>query len=531
VRWPWQNSTNDAPTSAPRGESAPSPAGWAFFPPIQRIVGDQPTLTRTDGFTRSLPAWGNPSFMGDMGHLVSSDGPSGVLDADGGGLGAPQLTAYTPELPLLRPARQPESPLSSPEPAGEDDTQPESEVAPVLHRPRNPAVQRDFLEAQGQETPQVSPLPAALPLAIPPRVDQTPALETDESSENIPEPHEPPRALSPVQDSVRQGSAPAGRSSVDPRFNDNATNDGFATVVSLPTARPLQRRADETASRPIVNEPGQRKLGLGSPLYTGGKASEPADIAAPIQRTVGGELPLVSQHGDEPAGETGLENASTPDADTESPTHGRHPEGEPIRSSAVAWPPDAASGSTVGVLSAQRLVTAGLERPLLARPSVPQRDLASTALRAGERPPRATGVVQRATALAPGTPSTPTRRGSIEAFARQDTSPASVQRNFGGLPLALPGESALHNAASSAESAATGAAHSAVSAAERAAAPVENAVAGATKEAAATIAGSSAESPQDVDALADKLMIPLLRRFKSEMLLDRERRGLRTDAF
>jgi hypothetical protein len=45
--------------------------------------------------------------------------------------------------------------------------------------------------------------------------------------------------------------------------------------------------------------------------------------------------------------------------------------------------------------------------------------------------------------------------------------------------------------------------------------------------AAATNAG--APSPAQLEELARRLVAPLSRRLKAEMLLDRERRGLRTD--
>ena len=47
-------------------------------------------------------------------------------------------------------------------------------------------------------------------------------------------------------------------------------------------------------------------------------------------------------------------------------------------------------------------------------------------------------------------------------------------------------------------------------------------------QAAAPRAPASAD---ELDALAGKLMGPIVRRLKSELLLDRERRGMRIDAF
>jgi hypothetical protein len=45
------------------------------------------------------------------------------------------------------------------------------------------------------------------------------------------------------------------------------------------------------------------------------------------------------------------------------------------------------------------------------------------------------------------------------------------------------------------------------------------------------VAAGAAGAGEDVDALAQRLFPPMLRRFKNELLLDRERRGVRTDAW
>jgi hypothetical protein len=41
--------------------------------------------------------------------------------------------------------------------------------------------------------------------------------------------------------------------------------------------------------------------------------------------------------------------------------------------------------------------------------------------------------------------------------------------------------------------------------------------------------GAPAVTPEQLEELAKRLTGPLIRRIKAEMLLDRERRGLRTD--
>ena len=59
---------------------------------------------------------------------------------------------------------------------------------------------------------------------------------------------------------------------------------------------------------------------------------------------------------------------------------------------------------------------------------------------------------------------------------------------------------------------------------------VRSTAAGATAGATGAAAAAGAHSPAELDALAKQLVEPLSRRIKAEMLLDRERRGQRSDA-
>ncbi len=58
---------------------------------------------------------------------------------------------------------------------------------------------------------------------------------------------------------------------------------------------------------------------------------------------------------------------------------------------------------------------------------------------------------------------------------------------------------------------------------------VQTAAAPAAAPGAAGAGGGAASATGDVDALAQKLFPAVLRRMKAELLLDRERRGVRTD--
>lgn len=53
--------------------------------------------------------------------------------------------------------------------------------------------------------------------------------------------------------------------------------------------------------------------------------------------------------------------------------------------------------------------------------------------------------------------------------------------------------------------------------------------AAATGPAGKQATGAPAVTPEQLEELAKRLTGPLIRRIKAEMLLDRERRGLRTD--
>lgn len=62
-------------------------------------------------------------------------------------------------------------------------------------------------------------------------------------------------------------------------------------------------------------------------------------------------------------------------------------------------------------------------------------------------------------------------------------------------------------------------------------APGGSAAPAAGGAAGAGSAGADASTPEQIEALAGKLLNPMLRRIKSELLLDRERHGLRTDSW
>jgi hypothetical protein len=575
MRWPWQAADRDAGDAEgqPRDDT-PSPAGWAFLPPLSRTVGDQPTLTRTDSFTRSLPAWGNPSFMGPMSHLVSMDGPSGILDADGAGLGEPQETAYTPELPLPPRAAL----VAGPATEEADDESAEPESSPAASGPRADASRAVAPGADssvpGSPVLSSSPIASAapiqrlavgdVPLASPrpvPGGNERPlplagaASATAASAQTFPS-AETEGAPEPA--AFAQG-APA-RSAADPRFNDGATNDGIATFVSLPSSRPLQRASESPAPRHSADSSSARRFGLGQPIRPGAPADAVQDrmragiqsadapalpLAGPLAASAESEPSSTSVEPREPEGNLPEESTSPGQVGSGPTTPFRPAPGGALTGRTAA--PRAGSGPahlpTVGLLSLQRLGTAGLGK------SMTSRAVASTAFSGqGTRTVVSRGVQQWAMPGAAGSPVDSGGAGSESAdsrvlagmaFATQSRGGAepgsargirALQRDVGDLPLAAPAESGVRDVVLQAESTGVDGSSDPAPAAQPAVAPVASdaAVAGGPAPAAGA---SGPQSPQDVDALAEKLLGPLLRRIKSEMLLDRERRGLRTDAF
>src|SRR5262245_16765178 len=111
MRWPWSRrpAEPDPPEAAQRAvvPSAPPAMGWAFLPPIQRLLAAPiPSITRPEAFPAELPAWRSPAFTGPATHAVVDVAPGGVIDADGDGLGRPTPSPVAaPELTLLPPPR------------------------------------------------------------------------------------------------------------------------------------------------------------------------------------------------------------------------------------------------------------------------------------------------------------------------------------------------------------------------------------------------------------------------------------------
>jgi hypothetical protein len=98
--WPWQRKSEPAAPSPAAGDHevvrAPR-ADWRHLDPIQRVISDPPLINPVQRFSGSLTAWQDPSFLAPLAHVVHADEPSGVI---------PQLATPVPaaDLPLAIPS-------------------------------------------------------------------------------------------------------------------------------------------------------------------------------------------------------------------------------------------------------------------------------------------------------------------------------------------------------------------------------------------------------------------------------------------
>jgi len=98
--WPWQRRSSPVTVDRPRA----SPAGWAFLPPLQRQVSDEPPLMLAPTFESWLPTRAAPQRMGSMGHLVAPGAPAGTIAGTTAQLGAPVQRAIAADLTLRPPS-------------------------------------------------------------------------------------------------------------------------------------------------------------------------------------------------------------------------------------------------------------------------------------------------------------------------------------------------------------------------------------------------------------------------------------------
>ena len=95
--WPWQRGSRAEHATAVIPRRAPE---WPSVPAIQRVVSPLHPVAPRDAFAASLTSWRDPRFLAPLGHVVSSDAPSGVIHRLVEPAGVPDGRADGPSLPL-----------------------------------------------------------------------------------------------------------------------------------------------------------------------------------------------------------------------------------------------------------------------------------------------------------------------------------------------------------------------------------------------------------------------------------------------
>lgn len=488
------------PSPSPSAPSAPATSGrrLGLGPPLRAgatEAGSTPVVQRADG-TPASPAARTPSPAGD----ARSAGERQVRMPDSGA--AARSAGAAPDAAATWSPISPD-PLDTPRPLVEA-----AGALPLVNRP-GVGSGGEFVESgvDDAEPPEVS------------------AEEPSASAELGPEPSAPliaQRALQPMLAAVT-GAGPVARRS------------RAVAVVSDPPA--VQRsEASPRPDAPATNPPGE-PAGAAA-----GSAATPARgaVLGWIQRLVATGAPNAARHTPtvQPSAQTPAAAAPTSPSQA-SPSHSgaerpvaqrvqirRASAGMPAHSTDVHALAEGAGEmhrlAESTPLAASDSLVASASPVTSAMPAMPPTPMASTPTRATvSRAVSRTAAGPAAPSIAPP-PARPRAPLPVAVAVAAAGAEPVVQREAeaSAAPAAAP-EPIETSPATSATTSTAEPASSAV--------PEAMATAAATASAAGVAAAPDTTSPAAIETLAGQLYGPLVRRLKSELLLDRERRGLRID--
>ncbi len=590
MRWPWTAWPSTAQTATkqedrddgPVVEESPRPMGWAFSPPLTGVISEPPTVLQATRFATTLPAWSSPRFLGELSHLSSAEAPSALV----GDLvpGRPHESAPVVDLSLraralaapMRPAMRAIGDVPRSEPtlvrgasggdpgrsvpvqrlvdagAVQGTAVPESLVqeSAVVAGPQAISEllddsaadeQRPLLGAERTADADAAPAPAPV---------QRDAVETPRRL-GLGAPLSPIAGVVPVASFPHEVAAPTahvlqdlplpafpGESRLAPTGTRGGPSEALGTVDIVPETASETEKEVPSASAELLHE-----------------AERPAELVLALQRShesIDAELPtreLLGVHpltvpaaaGVRPAasavvGARVLAPAAPPlprnlQRETTSPTGARSVSVSriPFTPSMPAVPamPAVPSIPTLPSMPTMPSLPSTADLPSMpSAPSIPGMPTLGSLPSAGAIPRMGSG---------PGMPSLPLAPSAAGLAEAARASAGSAARSLTGRAegLVSSGESAIDGARSSATEAVDAARDVGGSAAHGAheAASAAGGAAAAGGGAAAALGGAAASlSPEALDKLVAKIAPPLLRRLKSELIQDRERRGLRTDA-
>jgi hypothetical protein len=338
--WPWRKPEAEPPAPPPvaaHDDVVRAPrADWRLVGPIQRVISEPPLINPVQRFSGSLAAWQDPSFLAPLAHVVAAEEPSGLIPQIATPVPAADLPLATP--PAAPTSARPVQRLASI--AGPAPSTVDTATASAADRPPTsvfrsaPVVQR----AQDSGPTGRIEMPTALTLhAVPaPAAAPAPVVQRHADHDHEAEPDVPTvaqRTADEMTVSRHADEAPpdeVAQTSADPVYAQLLSADPPSTLPpSTPSAEPAPSTPSGTDDLPVATPPAStpsRRLGLGEPLVGG----------VPIQRTVAPtptpapatSLPLA------PTGRSGIAEIRVPPPASpepvEAPTLGALPPAHPV---------------------------------------------------------------------------------------------------------------------------------------------------------------------------------------------------------
>lgn len=580
--WPWRRGRESKSSPIPVWTPGDQ---WRSVPPIQRLVPDHPLVNPVSRFTSSLASWQNPSLLAPLGHSVDAAGPSGVVSD----LWPRAVSTVTGSGPVVRravasPEAVPEVEVRPAEPTAESAVEAvagpagrssvESTVDPVPEPvvpevvipgpvPGVPSPAAAEVDVRPRELPVVRDAPAPPSTSVQrieelglPEPAPVPALEpstTDEVAELLGVCQDDPRDEPETQQAPELPQATESGQAREPGPPDPVPDlpTPGPPVADRPNASPERPAPGPVAQRAMDTPPPVRKLGLGAPIVSSAPGTPPPVVPAepvmptvhsdPVQRSV--EAPRVSrpaeavlehplpQPAELPPPAVPVTKQATPPVVVSRLVGDRSPVAVEHAASTVHT-----EQSEPGIIDPPSPVVPTVSRvsttetpPVLARPDsaipnpvtvsrtvvglgVPSVAAAPLPIQRSSHVPSVSGSAPHL--AAPSVVPSPTVIAAPEmppVVQRQDSDPAPTDVAVPEVPAAAP-ESPPPEAAAPAPPSATAAAP---------AAPGTPGAPGAP--------GAPGQAGQEPEELLKKLFDPLLRRLKTELRLDRERRGALTD--
>ncbi|MFD8009278.1 hypothetical protein [Streptomyces sp. NPDC058955] len=246
------------------------------MPPLQRTLGAPTLVTDPSAFERGLPTRQPTALSTPLGHLISAEAPSGLVQ----GVTTPvQRAASVVEFPVRDGAR----PAASAAPS----TSPVAEVPgvrlPVAARLAGPVQRAASMSVPAPALDSV-PVPVPLPAPPPPRVPAVPQPHTARREETpaiqrtreAPTEHAASQGAAEVPAEAADGPsspAPSGGGAVEPSVRPLVGERPLLPAAPEPDAAPepaapppVQRSLPPTGPPPSPPPPPRRAPGLGAPL-------------------------------------------------------------------------------------------------------------------------------------------------------------------------------------------------------------------------------------------------------------------------